>query len=119
MEDTQPSLDGLVTGDGEVDGRQVFVFAADFTLFGGSPGEAFTAIKSGVPIVGLNDSAGVQIQEAIDSHRSITFRSARGIRISLASERSNLNCSPSSGSPIYRPWWLSRRRDTRGIRRWT
>ena len=68
--------DGVVTGYGEVDGRTVFVFAHDFTVLGGSVGEAVgekickvmdRAIDNGVPIVGLNDSAGARIQEGIDS----------------------------------------------------
>ena len=69
LADRRPHGDGVVTGYGEVDGRQVFVFAHDFTVFGGSLGEAFAekvckvmdrAIETGAPIVGLNDSAGAR-----------------------------------------------------------
>ncbi|MDZ7702193.1 MAG: acyl-CoA carboxylase subunit beta [Halobacteriales archaeon] len=68
--------DGVVTGYGEVDGRTVFVFAHDFTVFGGSLGEVFAekvvkvmdrAMEVGAPIVGLNDSAGARIQEGVSS----------------------------------------------------
>ncbi len=76
MEERRYAGDGVVTGYGEVDGRAVFVFAHDFTVLGGSVGEAVAekvckvmdkAIENGVPIVGLNDSAGARIQEGIDS----------------------------------------------------
>jgi acetyl-CoA/propionyl-CoA carboxylase carboxyl transferase subunit len=68
--------DGVVVGHGEVNGRQVFVFAHDFTVFGGSLGEVFAekvvkamdlAMENGCPIIGLNDSAGARIQEGVDS----------------------------------------------------
>ncbi|NIS34231.1 MAG: methylmalonyl-CoA carboxyltransferase, partial [Actinobacteria bacterium] len=68
--------DGVVTGYGEVNGRTVFVFAHDFTVFGGSLGEVFAekvvkvmdlAMEVGAPVVGLNDSAGARIQEGVAS----------------------------------------------------
>src|SRR6056297_4123279 len=76
MEEKQIKGDGVVTGYGEVNGRKVFVFAHDFTVFGGSLGEVFAekvtkvmdrAMETGAPIIGLNDSAGARIQEGIDS----------------------------------------------------
>jgi len=76
MEERKIMTDGVVTGYGEVDGRKVFVFAHDFTVFGGSLGEVFaekvvkvmdTAREVGAPIVGLNDSAGARIQEGVAS----------------------------------------------------
>jgi acetyl-CoA/propionyl-CoA carboxylase carboxyl transferase subunit len=76
MEERKLLTDGVVTGYGEVDGRKVFVFAHDFTVFGGSLGEVFaekvvkvmdTAREVGCPIVGLNDSAGARIQEGVAS----------------------------------------------------
>ena len=72
QEKHRPYGDGVVTGYGQVDGRQVAVFAQDFTVFGGSLGEVFGekivkvmdwAAKIGVPVVGLNDSGGARIQE--------------------------------------------------------
>src|SRR5919206_3715409 len=68
--------DGVVTGHGLVDGREVFLFAQDFTVFGGSLSEAYAgkickvmdlAMKVGAPIVGLNDSGGARIQEGVVS----------------------------------------------------
>ena len=68
--------DAVVTGFGEIDGRRVFVFAHDFTVLGGSVGEVVAdkitkgmdrAVEAGVPVIGLNDSAGARIQEGVDS----------------------------------------------------
>ncbi len=68
--------DGVVTGHGLVDGREVFVFAQDFTVFGGSLSETHAekickvmdlAMKTGVPMIGLNDSGGARIQEGVVS----------------------------------------------------
>lgn len=68
--------DGVVTGHGKIDGRNVYVFAHDFTVFGGSLGETFArkickimdnALKVGVPLIGLSDSGGARIQEGVVS----------------------------------------------------
>jgi acetyl-CoA carboxylase carboxyltransferase component len=68
--------DGVVTGHGRIDGRLVFVFSQDFTVFGGSLSEAHAekickamdlAVKVGAPIIGLNDSGGARIQEGVVS----------------------------------------------------
>ena len=68
--------DGVITGYGFVDGRKVFVFSQDFTVFGGSLSESFAekickimdmAMKVGVPVIGLNDSGGARIQEGVVS----------------------------------------------------
>ena len=68
--------DGVVTGHGSIDGRTVFVFSQDFTVFGGSLSEAYAekickvmdlAMKVGAPIIGLNDSGGARIQEGVVS----------------------------------------------------
>src|SRR5258705_6067839 len=68
--------DGVVTGSGRIHGRTVFVFAQDFTVFGGSLSEAYArkickvmdlAMKTGTPVIGLNDSGGVRIQERVVS----------------------------------------------------
>src|SRR5436189_1329672 len=72
----RPYGDGVVTGFGTVDGRQVCVFSQDFTVFGGSLGEVFgekivkimdMALKVGCPVVGINDSGGARIQEGVVS----------------------------------------------------
>ena len=74
MDDQRIPGDGVVTGSGRIHGRPVFVFAQDFTVFGGSLSEAYArkickimdlAMKTGTPIVGLNDSGGARIQEGV------------------------------------------------------
>src|SRR5437867_3849188 len=78
--------DGVVTGYGKVDGRTVYLFSHDFTVFGGSLGEMFArkvtkimdlALKTGVPVIGINDSGGARIQEGVVSlggYAEIFFR---------------------------------------------
>ena len=72
--------DGVVTGHGLIDGRKVFVFAQDFTVFGGSLSETHAekickvmdlAMKVGAPIIGLNDSGGARIQEGVVESRRL------------------------------------------------
>src|SRR5712691_2225824 len=74
IEGKRPYGDGVVTGWGTLEGRKVFVFAQDFTVFGGSLGEVHAekickildlAMKSGAPLIGLNDSGGARIQEGV------------------------------------------------------
>ena len=76
QEKNRPFGDGVLTGYGTVDGRPVCVFAQDFTVFGGSLGEVFgekivkimdLAMKTGCPVIGLNDSGGARIQEGVVS----------------------------------------------------
>src|SRR5512138_3248459 len=76
MEKNHPLTDGVVTGWGKVNGRTVYVFAQDFTVLGGSLGEAHgrkiaklmdLAYQNGAPLIGLNDSGGVRIQDGADS----------------------------------------------------
>ncbi|MGH9788402.1 MAG: carboxyl transferase domain-containing protein, partial [Candidatus Acidiferrales bacterium] len=76
MEKQRLAGDGIVSGYGRVDGRLVYVFAQDFTVFGGSLSEANAekickvmdlAVKNGAPVVGLNDSGGARIQEGVMS----------------------------------------------------
>lgn len=76
MENNRILTDGVITGHGTIDDRKVMVFSHDFTVFGGSLSEAFAekickvmdiALKTGVPIIGLNDSGGARIQEGVVS----------------------------------------------------
>ncbi len=76
LEKTRPYGDGVITGYGTIDGRQVCVFSQDFTVFGGSLGEVYgekivkvmdLAIKTGCPIIGINEGAGARIQEGVVS----------------------------------------------------
>jgi acetyl-CoA carboxylase carboxyltransferase component len=89
MESSHPATDGVVTGWGKIDGRIVYVFAQDFTILGGSLGEAHgekiarlmdLAYQNGAPIIGLNDSGGARIQEGVASlaaYGSIFYRNTR------------------------------------------
>ncbi|WP_462317358.1 carboxyl transferase domain-containing protein, partial [Marinilabilia sp.] len=76
MEKKKIMGDGVVTGHGTIDGRVVYVFAQDFTVFGGSLSETFAqkickvmdmAMKVGAPVIGINDSGGARIQEGVTS----------------------------------------------------
>ena len=76
LEENRPYGDGVVTGYGEIDGRLVYVFSQDFTVFGGSLGRAHAdkivnvmekALENGAPVIGLNDSGGARIQEGVES----------------------------------------------------
>lgn len=76
LENTRPYGDGVITGYGTIDGRQVCVFSQDFSVFGGSLGEVYgekivkvmdLAIKTGCPIIGINEGAGARIQEGVVS----------------------------------------------------
>ena len=76
IENNRPLTDGVVTGWGTVDGRKIFVFCQDFTIFGGALGEVFAekihkvmdlAESTGAPLVGLNDGGGARIQEGVVS----------------------------------------------------
>ena len=112
MESRQPYGDGVVTGYGTVDGRQVFVFAHDFTVFGGSLGEAFAekvckvmdrAIETGAPIVGLNDSAGARIQEGIDSLAGYADIFHRNQKASGVVPQVSAIMGPCAGGAVYSP----------------
>src|SRR3979411_656010 len=76
METQRPAGDGFVTGFGRIEGRLVYVFAQDFTVFGGSLSETNAlkickimdqAMRAGAPVIGLNDSGGARIQEGVAS----------------------------------------------------
>ena len=89
MERSRPYGDGVVTGFGTIDGRAVAVFSQDFTVFGGSLGEAFAekmvklmdlAARYGCPVIGINDSAGARIQEGVEGlagYGEVFFRNVR------------------------------------------
>lgn len=112
LEKTKPYGDGVVTGYGTVDGRQVCVFAQDFTVFGGSLGEVFgekivkvmdLAMKIGCPVVGINDSGGARIQEGVVSlglYGEIFFRN---VRASGVIPQISLVMGPCAGGAVYSP----------------
>jgi len=104
--------DGVVTGYGEVNGRTVFVFAHDFTVFGGSLGEVFAekvtkvmdkAIETGAPVVGLNDSAGARIQEGIDSLAGYAHIFHRNQKASGVIPQISVIMGPCAGGAVYSP----------------
>jgi len=104
--------DGVVTGYGEVDGRTVFVFAHDFTVFGGSLGKVFAekvtkvmdkAMETGAPIVGLNDSAGARIQEGIDSLAGYAEIFHRNQQASGVIPQISAIMGPCAGGAVYSP----------------
>ena len=89
----RPYGDGVITGWGTVDGRKVFIFSQDFTVFGGALGEVFAekihkmmdlALKVGAPVIGLNDGAGARIQEGVVSLASYGGIFYRNVQIGRA-----------------------------------
>jgi len=112
LDRTRPYGDGVVTGYGTVDGRPVCVFAQDFTVFGGSLGEVFgskivkvmdLAMKTGCPVVGINDSGGARIQEGVVSlglYGDIFFRN---VRASGVIPQISLIMGPCAGGAVYSP----------------
>jgi len=112
MDETEFLGDGVVTGYGDVNGRTVFVFAHDFTVFGGSLGEVFAekvtkvmdrALETGAPIVGLNDSAGARIQEGIDSLAGYAHIFHRNQQASGVVPQISAIMGPCAGGAVYSP----------------
>ncbi len=104
--------DGVVTGYGEIDGRTVFLFAHDFTVFGGSLGKVFaekvckimdTAMEVGAPVIGLNDSAGARIQEGVDSLAGYADIFHRNQRASGVIPQLSAIMGPCAGGAVYSP----------------
>src|SRR6266699_797334 len=104
--------DGVVTGHGRIDGRQVFVFAQDFTVFGGSLSEAHAekickvmdlAVKTGAPIIGLNDSGGARIQEGVASLGGYAEIFLRNTLASGVVPQISAVLGPCAGGAVYSP----------------
>src|SRR5262245_20466056 len=104
--------DGVVTGAGRIHGRPVFVFAQDFTVFGGSLGEAYAgqickvmdlAMKSGAPVVGLNDSGGARIQEGVVSLAGYAEIFLRNTLASGVVPQISAVLGPCAGGAVYSP----------------
>ena len=112
IENTRPLTDGVVTGWGTIDGRKVFVFAQDFTVFGGALGEVFAekihkvmdlAESVGAPMIGLNDGAGARIQEGVvslDAYGGIFFRN---VKASGVIPQISVIMGPCAGGAVYSP----------------
>ena len=111
QEQTIPG-DGVVTGYDKVDGRTVFVFAQDFTVFGGSLSEAFAskitkvmdlALKTGAPVIGLNDSGGARIQEGVQSLAGYADIFLRNVLASGVVPQISAIMGPCAGGAVYSP----------------
>jgi propionyl-CoA carboxylase beta chain len=104
--------DGVITGHGTIDGREVFVFSQDFTVAGGSLGEAHAqkickvmdmAVKVGNPIIGLNDSGGARIQEGVDALAAYGEIFHRNVRASGVVPQLSCIMGPCAGGAVYSP----------------
>jgi propionyl-CoA carboxylase beta chain len=104
--------DGVVTGYGTIDGRLVYVFSQDFTVFGGSLGEMFAkkvcklmdlALKTGVPVIGLNDSGGARIQEGVASLAGYGDIFFRNVISSGVIPQISAIMGPCAGGAVYSP----------------
>ncbi len=104
--------DGVVTGHGTINGRTVFVFSQDFTVFGGSLSEAHAgkickildhAMKVGAPVIGLNDSGGARIQEGIDSLAGYAEVFQRNVLASGVIPQISMIMGPCAGGAVYSP----------------
>jgi propionyl-CoA carboxylase beta chain len=104
--------DGVVTGYGMINGRLVFVFSQDFTVFGGSLSEAHAekickvmdhAMKAGVPVIGLNDSGGARIQEGVASLGGYAEVFQRNVLASGVIPQISLIMGPCAGGAVYSP----------------
>jgi propionyl-CoA carboxylase beta chain len=112
MDEQRIPGDGVVTGSGRIHGRPVFVFAQDFTVFGGSLSEAYArkickvmdlAMKTGAPIIGLNDSGGARIQEGVVSLAGYADIFLRNTLASGVVPQISAILGPCAGGAVYSP----------------
>lgn len=112
MEQNRPLGDGVVTGYGYIDGRLMFVFSQDFTVFGGSLSETFAekiikvmdqAMKVGAPLIGLNDSGGARIQEGVVSLGGYAEIFLRNTLASGVIPQISAILGPCAGGAVYSP----------------
>ena len=112
LDKTRPYGDGVVTGYGTVDGRPVAVFSQDFTVFGGALGEVFGqkivkvmefALKTGCPVIGINDSGGARIQEGVASLAGYGEIFRRNTYASGVIPQVSLIVGPCAGGAVYSP----------------
>jgi propionyl-CoA carboxylase beta chain len=112
MDEQKVLGDGVVTGSGRINGRPVFVFAQDFTVFGGSLSEAYArkickvmdlALKTGAPIIGLNDSGGARIQEGVVSLAGYADIFLRNTLASGVVPQISAIMGPCAGGAVYSP----------------
>lgn len=112
MDAAHPLGDGVVTGIGEIDGARVCVFAQDFTVMGGSVGEAHgrkiarlmdLALTTGVPLIGLNDSGGARIQEGVNALAAYGEIFQRNVAASGVIPQISVVMGPCAGGAVYSP----------------
>ena len=112
MGENKPKGDGVITGMGRIDGRTVYVFAQDFTVFGGSLGLAHAAkickvmdlaLKNGAPVIGLNDSGGARIQEGVDALGGYAEIFFRNVIASGVVPQISAILGPCAGGAVYSP----------------
>ena len=112
MEEKKFLSDSVVTGWGSIDGRQVYVFSQDFTVFGGSVGEVHAekvckvldlAMKNGAPVIGLNDSGGARIQEGVISLGGYADLFLRNVMASGVIPQISAIMGPCAGGAVYSP----------------
>jgi len=112
MEQNRPAGDGVVTGWGTINGRMVYVFSQDFTVFGGSLSETHAqkickvmdmAMQNGAPVIGINDSGGARIQEGVASLAGYAEVFQRNIMASGVVPQISLIMGPCAGGAVYSP----------------
>jgi propionyl-CoA carboxylase beta chain len=112
LDDQRVYGDGVVTGHGRIDGRIVYVFSQDFTVFGGSLSEAFAekivkvmdlAMRNGAPVIGLNDSGGARIQEGVVSLGGYAEIFLRNTLASGVVPQISAVLGPCAGGAVYSP----------------
>ncbi|NVD27830.1 acyl-CoA carboxylase subunit beta [Parasphingorhabdus flavimaris] len=112
MEKTRIAGDGVVTGSGTINGRLVFVFSQDFTVFGGSLSERHAekickvldnAMKVGAPVIGINDSGGARIQEGVASLGGYADVFQKNVLASGVIPQLSLIMGPCAGGAVYSP----------------
>ncbi|MEY2790046.1 MAG: hypothetical protein RL295_210, partial [Pseudomonadota bacterium] len=112
MQDTKIPGDGVVTGYGMINGRLVFVYSQDFTVYGGALSESHAekickimdqAMKVGAPVIGLNDSGGARIQEGVASLGGYAEVFQRNVMASGVVPQISMIMGPSAGGAVYSP----------------
>jgi len=112
MQEKQYPGDGVITGYGTIDGRLVYVFSQDFTVFGGSLSETHAekickvmdmAVKNGAPLIGINDSGGARIQEGIESLAGYSDIFLRNVMASGVVPQLSGIFGPCAGGAVYSP----------------
>ncbi|MDA0683481.1 MAG: acyl-CoA carboxylase subunit beta [Bacteroidetes bacterium] len=112
LENNRPYGDGVVTGYGKIDGRLVYVYSQDFTVFGGSLGQAHAdkivkimtlALENGAPVIGLNDSGGARIQEGVVSLGGYADIFLQNTMASGVVPQISAILGPCAGGAVYSP----------------